>query len=144
VCIDKSGANSLLAVDRGASLDVPKLNACLVRELLDRLCEGQVIDPLHEVDDIATFTAAEAVPHASTGGYVKTRGSLVVEGTQPLKASTASRLQGDVFADHIVDPGTLANEGHVVVSNAPSHALILGSAHLSRISARDVGAMQER
>ena len=71
--LDESRAYALLAVDGGATFDIAKLHTSLLRQLLDGLRERQVIHALDEVDDISTFAAAEAVPHAAARRDVETR-----------------------------------------------------------------------
>ena len=71
--LDESRAHALLTVDGGATVDVAKLHTGLLREFLDGLRERQVIHALNEVDDISTFAATEAVPHAAARCDVETR-----------------------------------------------------------------------
>ena len=134
--LNESRAHALLAVDGGATVDIAKLHTGLLRQLLDGLRERQVIHALDKVDDVSTFAATEAVPHAAARSDVETRGLLVMKGTQALEAAAAGRLQGDVFANYIIDAGAFANEGNVLVAYPAGHGLILGSSPAPRVSAR--------
>ena len=51
---------------------------------------------------------------------------LVVEGAQALEGAAAGRLEGDVLADDLVDAGTLAHEGDVLVADPAGHGPSLG------------------
>ena len=86
----------------------------------------QVVDLLHEGQDVAALAAAEAVPHAAARGDVEAGRPLVVERAQPLERPATGRLQGDVLADDLVDPGALAHEGDVLVADPAGHGLSLG------------------
>src|SRR6478672_11068449 len=76
---------------RPAALLVVQLDAELGGEPLDRLGEGEVLDLLHERDDVAALAAAEAVVAADGGTHGEARRLLVVEGAQPLQAAHSGR-----------------------------------------------------
>ena len=86
-----------------------------------------MVDLAEEADDVAALAAPEAVPGTLGRAHVEGRAALVVERADPLEAATTGRLESDVVADDLVDPGLLTYEGDVLVSNAPGHALILGA-----------------
>ena len=73
------------------------------REPLDGLGERQVVDLLHERDDVAALAAAEAVVEADLRPHVERRRALVVERAEPLQRADPGRLEGDVLADDLLD-----------------------------------------
>ncbi len=73
---------------------VAQLDAEPGGELLDRLLEGEVVDPLEEVDDVAADLAAEAVVEPLRGSDVEAGAALLVERAQALQAAAAGRLGG--------------------------------------------------
>ncbi len=85
---DAVGVQEALALARlfGAharpALLVVKGDPGLRRQHLDCLGEGQVVDLLHEGDDVAALTASEAVEHAQVGAHVEGGGAFVVEGPE--------------------------------------------------------------
>src|SRR5262249_57761623 len=92
----------LLAGDVAAPL-VPELEAGPGREPLDRLREREVIDLLHELDDVPAVGAGEAVPQATGGGDVEGRRLLVVERAQALERAAARVAELEVLADYLID-----------------------------------------
>ena len=59
------------------------------------------------------------------GLIVERRAALVVERAEPLQAAAAGRLERDVVAHDLVDPGPLAHEDDVLVTDPASHVVIL-------------------
>ena len=109
------------AVARTAALLVAQLHAELAGESLDGLGEGQVIELLHEGDDVATLAAAEAVVGTDRLAHGEARRLLVVEGAQPLHRADARRAQGDVLTDDIGDRGALLDRLHVLRADPSRH-----------------------
>src|SRR5690606_29023172 len=105
-----------------AALLVLELDAGPLRQPLDGLAEGQVLDLLDERDHVAAFGAAEAVVHPAFGRDVEGGRLLVVERAPPLEVATARVAQLDVLADHVGDGGTLAYERDVDITDPASHA----------------------
>jgi hypothetical protein len=68
-----------------AALLIGELDAGPGGEMLDRLGEGQVVNLLHEPDDVAAVRAGEAVPQAASGCDVEGRGLLVMKWAQALE-----------------------------------------------------------
>ena len=86
-------------------------------EQLDGLGEAEVVDVLHERDDVATLAAAEAVPEADLRAHVERGGLLVVERAEALEGADAGALQRDVLGDDLVDPRALADVLDVVTAD---------------------------
>ena len=86
-----------------AALLVPELDTRAGRQPLDRLREGQVVDLLDELDDVAAIGAGEAVPQAAGRGDVEGGGLLVMERAQPLQRTAARAAQLEVLADDLID-----------------------------------------
>jgi hypothetical protein len=86
-----------------------------------------VINLLQETENISAFAAAKAVPHAPAWSDVKTWRPLVMKWAQTFERPATSRLQGDVFTNHIFDPGPLTDKCDVLVTNPASHEPILGA-----------------
>ena len=88
----------------------------------DRFGERQLVDLLHEADDVAALTAAETVPEAAGRCDVERRRALVVKRTEPLDRTAACALQRDVLADHIGDRRNFAHARDVAVRYPAGHA----------------------
>ena len=110
---------------RAAVVDDAQLHAGPVGQGLDGLAEREVVDLLHEGDDVAALAAAEAVEQAARRRHLEARGLLVVERAQALERAAAGVAQRHVRADDLVDPGALPHEGDVLVVDASGHARIL-------------------
>ena len=95
-------------------------------QVLHGLGEGQVVDPLHEGDDVAALAAPEAVPQAQLGADVEGGGALVVEGAQALHGARTPALEGHVLADDVLDPDALADGVDVLALDESRHGAILG------------------
>jgi hypothetical protein len=80
-----------------------------------------VIDLHHEGDHVPALATAEAVEGAMRRPDVERRSLLVVERAQPLQRAATGPAQGDVFADHLVDPIAVAHLGDVTVPDASCH-----------------------
>src|SRR5699024_4674144 len=105
---------------------VAQLHPGLPREGLDRFGEAEVVDLLHEGDDVAALAATEAVPQAQVGAHVERGGAFVVEGAQTLHRAHARSAQGHVLADDLIDAGSFSYCCDVVTSNEPGHEESLG------------------
>ena len=110
-----------LAATRGAALFVPELHAELGRQTFDRLGEGQVLDLLHEGDDIAPLATTEAVPGSDDRADVERRALLVMERAQPLQRARAGGAQGHVLAHDILDGRPLLDLSHVLSLDQTRH-----------------------
>ena len=97
----------------------------LRRQHLHRLSKGQVVDLLHERDDVAALTTPEAVEHAQVGAHVEGGGALVVEGAQTLQGADTRGSQRYVFADDLVDLHCVTYRFDVVLTNQTRHDLSL-------------------
>src|SRR5690606_14739275 len=64
---------------------IAERDARLVREVFDGLCERQTVHAHDELDDVATFATAKAVPAAHRGAHREGGAALVVEGAQALE-----------------------------------------------------------
>ena len=82
---EQPAALALLLAGDVTALLVAELDAGPAGEPLDRLGEGEVVDLLHELDDVTAVRAGEAVPQAAGRGDVERRGLLVVERAQALE-----------------------------------------------------------
>src|SRR5699024_10147690 len=102
---------------------VPQLHPGLGGERLHRLGEGEVVDLLHEGDDVAALAAAEAVPQAQVRAHVEGGAALVVERAQALHRSDAGAAQRHVLADDLVDLGPFPYRGDVLATNEPGHGV---------------------
>ena len=118
--ISRSRWPRLRAADRSA-VGVAQLDPDPVGQPLDRLGERQVVDLLHEGDDVAALAAAEAVEEPAGRGDLEARGLLVVEGAQALQRAAAGVAQGDVGADDLVDPGPFPDGRDVLVVDPSRH-----------------------
>src|SRR5690606_37423104 len=78
------------------ALLVVQLNPDALREPLDRLREGEVVDPHEEVDDPAALSAAEAVERADARPDVEARALIVVERAQALERAHPGTAERDV------------------------------------------------
>src|SRR5499425_2402107 len=105
-----------------AALLIGQLDAGPGGEALDGLGEGEVVDLLHEPDDVAAVRAGEAVPQATGRGHVEGRGLLVVERAQPLERAAAGVAELEVFTDHIGDGRLLADHRDVLVADPACHS----------------------
>ena len=115
----KKCARALVDLDQAAALlRLPRLFRRGVRDFRHRdaellghhahgLGEGDVLDLLHEAEDIASGIAAEAVEELVAGVHRKRRRLFLVEGTQPLVILRAALAQLDVLADDADDVGLL-------------------------------------
>jgi len=82
----------------------------LLGQPFDGLGEREVLHPLEEGDDVSALAAAEAVPEPPGRGDVEEGVRSSWKGHRPF--SDLPRVaQRDVLADHLVDPGTLAQLG---------------------------------
>ena len=124
---DAVGVQEALALARflGAharpALLVVESDPGLRRQHLDRLGEGQVVDLLHEGDDVAALTASEAVEHAQVGSHVEGGGAFVVEGAQALQGADTRGSQRYVFADDLIDLHCVTYRFDVVLTNQTRH-----------------------
>ena len=64
-----------------------------------------MLDPLDEVDDVATYLTPEAVVEPLGRGDVEAGRTLLVERTQTLQTAAAGRLEGDVITDDLGNGG---------------------------------------
>ena len=110
-----------LTAARWAALLVAELHAELGGEALDRLGEGEVLDLLHEGDDVAALSATETVPGSHDGPDVEGRALLVVERAQPLQRAGSGGAQGHVLAHDILDRRPLLDLCHVVGPDQTRH-----------------------
>ena len=69
--------------------------------------EGDVLDLLHEAEDIASGIAAEAVKELVAGVHRERRGLFLMEGAQPGLVLRAGFAQLDVLAHNADDVGLL-------------------------------------
>ena len=122
VGLEQPGALTLRAPRAGAGVLVAQLDAEPGGQLLDRLLEGEVLDALEEVDDVAADLAAEAVVETLGGGDVEAGAALLVERAEALEAAAPGGAQGDVVADDLGDAGHVAHPCDVVVADAAGHA----------------------
>src|SRR5690606_10213308 len=90
------------------------------------LGERHVVHALKEAEDVAIFSATEAVIATDLGPNVEAGAALIVEGAQALERSDTRTLQGDVVADDVCDVDSSPNLIDVASSNQARHALILG------------------
>src|SRR5215468_5169315 len=104
------------------ALLIGQLDAGPGGEMLDGLGEGEVVDLLHEPDDVAAIGAGEAVPQATGRGHVEGRGLLVVERAQPLERAATGVAELEVFTDHIGDGRLLADHRDVLVADPACHS----------------------
>src|SRR5262249_118860 len=104
------------------ALLIGQLDAGPGGEMLDGLGEGEVVDLLHEPDDVAAIGAGEAVPQATGRGHVERRGFFVVERAQPLERATTGVAKLEVFTDHICDGRLLADHRDVLVAVRACHS----------------------
>ncbi len=65
MCLHETGPLAVLPDGRRAALLVAQLDSHVAGQPFDRLDEGQVIDLLHEPDDVAALPAAEAEPEVA-------------------------------------------------------------------------------
>ena len=114
-------ARAAVALHRRAAALVGEPVADPVGELLDRLHEPQLLDLHDEVDDAAALAAAEAVARVVGGADVERRGLLVVERAEALHRAGAGGAEGDVVADHLLDPVPVAHLRDVGVPDPPCH-----------------------
>ena len=78
----------------------------LRRQHLNRLSEGQVVDLLHEGDDISAFTASEAVVGSHLRAHVEGGRAFVVEWAQPFVRADTCTFEGYVSLNDFADIGT--------------------------------------
>ena len=116
----------LLRAHARAALLVVERDPRLLREHFHGLGEGQVVDLLHEGDDVATLAASKTVEHAQVGAHVEGGGALIVEGTQPLERADPGALEGDMLADDILDPGALTHRLDILAPDQSRHRAIVG------------------
>src|SRR5215467_3111454 len=119
--LQHAAALGLLLAGNPPALLVTQLETGARGQPLDGLREGQAVDFLHELDDVAALGAGEAVPQPAGRGHVERRGLLVVERAQPLQRAAAGAAELEVLAHHLVDGGPLANELDVLVADPPCH-----------------------
>ena len=110
------------------ALLVAQLDAGPPRQVLHRLGKGQVVDLLHEGDDVPALPAPEAVEQAQLGAHVEGGGALVVEGAQSLETAHAGGLEGDVLPGDVLDAGALTHRLNVLALDQSRHGPILGRA----------------
>lgn len=103
VRVDQPLPLALLVARDVAALLVAQLDPRAPGEALHRLDEAQVLDLLHERDDVAALGATEAVEQAARGGDVEGRGLLVVEGAQALQGAAAGVAELEVLPHHVGD-----------------------------------------
>ncbi len=109
------------ALAGAATLLVAQLEAELGGEPLDGLGEGEVLDLLHERDDVAALAAAEAVVAADGRAHGEARGLLVVEGAQALERAHPGRAQGHVVAHDVLDGRALLDRRDVLGHDPTRH-----------------------
>src|SRR5438270_855795 len=90
-------------------------------QALDRLHEREVLDLLHEADDVAAFAAAKAMPESLWRADLERRSLLVVEGAEAFELPTTGRFELQVVTDDSVDCRTLAHQRDIGIENAPGH-----------------------
>src|SRR5580698_2864695 len=111
----------MVASGDAPALLVTQLDPGPGREPLHGLGEAQVLDPLHELDDVAALGAGEAVPEPAGRGDVEREGLLVVEGAQAFQRAAAGVAQLEVLPHHLVDGGLLADECDVLIADPARH-----------------------
>src|SRR5699024_4691787 len=96
VCVQQPlpAAGLVRGTARATVVLIPQLHPGLRGERLHRLGEGQVVDLLHEGDDVATLTTAEAVPQAQVRADVERRAALVVERPRPFNEAAPAPRHG--------------------------------------------------
>ena len=104
-----------------AALLVAQLDAELGREPLDGLGEGEVLDLLHERDDVAALAAAEAVVAADGRAHVKLGVFSSWKGHSPFSEPDAGRAQGDVVAHDVLDGRALLDRRDVLGPDPTRH-----------------------
>ena len=118
---EQPGAGAAVALDARPAALVGQPEPDAVGELLDGLDEPQLLDLHDEVDDAAALAAAEAVAGVVGRPDVERRGLLVVERAEALHRAGPGGAQGDVLADHLVDPVPVAHLRDVGVPDPPCH-----------------------
>ena len=103
------------------ALLVPQLDPGPGREPLDGLGEAQVLDPLHELDDVAALGAGEAVPEPAGRGDVEGRRLLVVERAQALERAAAGAAELQVLPHDLLDGGALTDQRDIFVADPACH-----------------------
>ncbi len=121
VRLQQPAALAVLPARHLAALLVPQVDAAPGGEPLHGLHERQVVDLLHELDDVAALGAGEAVPEAAGRGDVERRGLLVVEGAQSLERAATGVAQLEILPDHLVDGRLLADECDVLIADPARH-----------------------
>ena len=79
MCLQNPAALTLFLAGDVAALLVSQVDASPGRQALDRLGEVEVVNLLHELDDVAALGAREAVPQPAGRGDVERRRLLVVK-----------------------------------------------------------------
>src|SRR4051794_15505687 len=75
---------------------------------------------LDEGDDVAAFSATEAMEQVSRRRDVERRRLLVVERAQPLQAAAAGTLELEGLADDLLDPAALPDQRDVGGPDPPA------------------------
>ncbi len=121
VRVDQPPALGVLLARDVPALLVPQLDAGPGREPFHRLGEAQVVDPLHEPDDVAALGAGEAVPQPAGRGDVEGRRLLLVERAQPLERAAPGAAELQVLPHNLIDRGALADQRDVLVADSACH-----------------------
>jgi hypothetical protein len=99
----QSAPLALLVPGDVAALLVGELDAGPGGEVLHGLGEREVVDLLHEPDDVTAVRAGEAVPKATGRGHIERRGFLVMERAQTLERPATGVAELEVLADDLGD-----------------------------------------
>src|SRR5581483_3268819 len=105
---------------RRATFDAAQRDPGPLRQALDRLHKAQMVDLLHEVDDVAALTTAVAEIHVAGLRDGERRRLLIVERAQALEVAAAGRLERDLLGRDVDDRRTLAHQRDVLVANPPT------------------------
>ena len=103
------------------ALLIPELHAKLGGQAFDGLGEREMFDLLHEGDDVAALTAAEAVPGPHGRTDVEGRALLVMKWAQPLQRAGPGGAQGDVLAYDVLDRRPILDLRHVIGLDQTRH-----------------------
>jgi hypothetical protein len=115
----------------GTPIFVVQFDARTGRHAFDGLLEAHVIHALQEGEDVAIFSAAEAVVAPDAGPHVETRAALLVERAEPLERTDTRRFERHVVAHDVGDVHARTDLVDIASTNQSGHVLILG---LSRAS----------
>ncbi len=118
----------LIAPPATAFLLIVQFHPALAGQQLHSLDEGNVLDLLHEGDDVPALTATEAMPAPHAGAHVEGGSLFVMERAQPLVRINASGPQRHVSRDDLLDSGASSEFVNVLALDQPCHGSILVTA----------------